>query len=261
MNSRERTLALVVAVLVLLWGGTVGWERYQATLTNNQNQQRSTEQQLTQARTAAARGLRAQRLLRGWQRESLPTNLDIAKSHYQDWLRQQLVEAGLVVRELSESTSHTAQKHFSQITYIIDAQGSLEELTQFLYNFYQAKHLHRISAASLTPTTSRRSLTLSLTIDALSLPDCQRSEQLAEGSSSTFTESLDAIRDEIVGRNVFVAYEPAQPAVSEQQQAEGPDEAAKAFVTGMTYGEGGWQMAVRMSDSGENSLLSPGRHD
>ncbi len=247
MNQREKLLVGAVGLLVILWGGTVGWDRYRAALTSNQNQQRSAEQQLSQARTTSARGLRAQRMLRGWRRQSLPTNLDIAKSLYQDWLRQQLVETGLVVRELTESTSRSAQKHFGQVTFVVNAQGTLDELTEFLYRFYQSNHLHRISAASLTPTTTRRSLTISLTIDALSLPDCPRSDQLAEGSSGLFSESLEEIRQEIVSRNVFVAYGLAE---SEQQVAESPDEAAQAKITSMTRGEGGWQMTIRMGDSG-----------
>jgi hypothetical protein len=256
MNQREKFLVGAVGLLVILWGGTVGWGRYQAALTSNQNQQSSAEQQLSEAHTASERGLQAQRMLRGWRRQSLPTNLDIAKSLYQDWLRKQLIEAGLTVRELTESTSRSAQKHFSQVTFVVNAQGTLDELTEFLYRFYQSDHLHRISAATLTPTTTRRALTVSLTIDALSLPDSPRSDQLAEGSSDLFSESLDEIRQEIVSRNVFVAYGVAEP--SEQQVAESPDEAAKAFITSLTEGEGGWQMAVRMSDSGKVSYFRVG---
>ena len=252
MNQREKFLVGAVGLLVILWGGTVGWGRYQAALTSNQNQQQSAEQQLSEARAVSERGLQAQRMLRGWRRQSLPTNLDIAKSLYQDWLRKQLIEAGLTVRELTESTSRSAQKHFSQVTFVVNAQGTLDELTEFLYRFYQSNHLHRISAATLTPTTTRRSLTVALTIDALSLPDSPRSDQLAEGSSDLFSESLEEFRQEIVSRNVFVAYGVAEP--SEQQVAE----AAKAFITSLIEGEGGWQMAVRMSDSGKVSYFRVG---
>lgn len=252
MNQREKLLVGAVGLLVILWGGTVGWGRYQAALTSNQNQQSSAEQQLSEARTASDRGLQAQRMLRGWRRQSLPTNLDIAKSLYQDWLRKQLIEAGLTVRELTENTSRSAQKHFSQVTFVVNAQGTLDELTEFLYRFYQSDHLHRISAATLTPTTTRRALTVALTIDALSLPDSPRSDQLAEGSSDLFSESLEEFRQEIVSRNVFVAYGVAEP--SEQQVAE----AAKAFITSLTEGEGGWQMAIRMSDSGKVSYFRVG---
>lgn len=250
MNQREKLLVGAVGLLVILWGGTVGWGRYQAALMSNQNQQSSADQQLSQARTASARGLRAQRMLRGWRQQSLPTNIDIAKSLYQDWLRQQLIEAGLTVRELTESTSRTTQKHFHQVTFVVNAQGTLAELTDFLYRFYQSNHLHRISAASLTPTTTRRALTVSLTIDALSLSECPRSDQLAEGSSDLFSESLEEIRQEIVSRNVFVAYGIDKPE-SEDQVAESPDEASQAKITSMTRGEGGWQMTIRMGDSGQ----------
>jgi len=249
MNPREKYLAGAVALLVILWGGTVGWDRYQEALLRNESQQLAAEQQLSQARAAAARGGRAQRLLGAWRRQSLPTDLDIAKSLYQDWLRQQLIEAGLVVRELNENSSRTTHKHFNQATFVVNAQGSLAELTDFLYRFYQSNHLHRISAATLTPTTTRRSLTISLTIDALSLADSRRTDRLAEGSSDLFTEPLEELRDTIVSRNVFVPYAARSEGQSNGQVADA--EAAQAFITGMTYGDGGWQMAIRMRDSGQ----------
>ncbi len=252
MNAREKYLAGAVAALVILWGGTVGWDRYQEALLRNENQQLAAEQELSQARAAAARGQRAQRLLADWRKQSLPTDLDIAKSLYQDWLRQQLIEAGLVVRELNENSSRSTQRHFNQATYVVNAQGALAELTDFLYRFYQSNHLHRISAATLTPTTTRRSLSVSLTVDALSLPDCRRTDRLAEGSSETLTEPLEKIRDLIVSRNVFLPYSPGgSEGPSSRQVADNSDaEAAQAFITSMTYGEGGWQMSIRMRDSG-----------
>lgn len=260
MNAREKYLVGAVAVLVILWGGTVGWDRYQAALMRNENQQLAADQQLSQARAAAARGQRAQRLLSAWRKQSLPTNLDIAKSLYQDWLRQQLVEAGLVVRELNENSSRSTHRHFNQATYVVNAQGTLAELTDFLYRFYQSKHLHRISSATLTPTTTRRSLAVSLTVDALALPDCRRTDRLAEGSSETLSEPLETIRDTIVSRNVFVPYASGGPEKpSDQQVADnGDSEASQAFITSMTYGEGGWRMSIRMRDSGRIQYFRQG---
>ena len=112
MSQRERLLAAAVALIVMLWGATVGWDRYQATFTENQNQQVTIEQQLSDARMAAARGLQAERMLRGWQRQSLPKNLDIAKTLYQDWLRQELVDAGLIVRKVNESSLKATRQYF-----------------------------------------------------------------------------------------------------------------------------------------------------
>lgn len=260
MNQREKALLVAVGIVVALWSATVGWDRYQTALISNQNQQLVAEQRLSQAHAANSRGLRAQSQLHRWRRQSLPTNLDIAKSLYQDWLREQLVESGFVVRELTENSTRSSQRHFKQATFVVNAQGTLAELTDFLYRFYKSNHLHRISAASLTPTTTRKSLTVSLTIDALSLPDSPRSDKLAEGSSDTVTEPLEEVRDEIVSRNVFAAYGADKPGPEDAkpQVAETADESAQAFLTGMTYGEGGWQLAIRMHDSGEMRYFRQG---
>ena len=196
-------------------------------------------------------------MLRDWRRRSLPSHFDVAKSLYRDWLRQQLVESGLVVRELNESSQRNTGEYLRQLTLSVNAQGTLAEFIDFLYRFYQAKHLHRISASALTPTTTRKSLTISLTIDALSLVDCPRTDQLADGSRNAFAQPLEEIRAEVVGRNIFVApgsSEPAAQQLAEQQ----PSEASQARITSMTWGAAGWQMSIRLQDSGQLRYFRPG---
>ena len=261
MSQREKILAGMVAAMVLLWGATEGLARYRTALDRNEQEALDVQQELSRARTASLRGRRAERLVRDWERQSLPTNLDIAKSLYQDWLRTELDESLMIVKELREHSPRTSRKHYRQATFIATAQGSLEKLTDFLYRFYQSPHLHRISSATITPTSSRKSLTVTLTIDALSLPGCPRKDTLAEGSSEMFADSLETIEGELVSRNIFMAYEPPKPPEPPQdtleaevveEVAEGPDtDAASAYITSMTHGAGGWQVSVRMVDSGK----------
>lgn len=258
MSQREKLLAGLVALAVLLWGGTVGLQRYRQTRDRNEELALSTQGELSLATTAALRGRNAQRRLRNWQRQALPTNLDIAKSLYQDWLRQQFVQAKLEVKDIREQSPRISRSNFQQATFIVTASGSLQHLTTFLYNFYQSNHLHRISAANLSPTSNRENLNISLTIDALSLPTSDRTDQLADGSSDTFSEPLEDFASALVGRNIFVAHKPPQPAntkvaeaTPQQDDDESDPQAEAAFVTGMTYGADGWQMSIRMNDSGK----------
>lgn len=250
MNDREKILAAAVAALVALWGMSQGWEKYQTALERNLNAQHAVAQQLSTARTATARGRRAQQKLRQWQRQSLPTNPDIAVSLYQDWLQQQLTAAGLKVKELNIRSPRTSSPDQRQHTLVVSATGKLAELTDFLYRFYHAKHLHRISKAKLTPTDDRSVLKISLTVDALSLAGCKRPDELADGTNDSFQHALDSLRNNIVSRNLFATYQTAKPQPTEIADAEDA-EAAQANFSGINYGQDGWQMSVRMKNTGK----------
>jgi len=254
MNDREKLLAGAVALLVALWSATQGWDKYRGALERNRTEQRNVAQNLSDVRTATARGRRAQKKLRQWQRQSLPSNPEIAKSLYQDWLQQQLTTAGLKTTELNPRTSRTASDSYHQFSFVVRAEGKLTEFTDFLYQFYQAKHLHRISKVDLKPNEDRTGLTISLTVDALSLADANRKDTLAEGLGSKITQPLEQFRENIVGRNLFAAYKPANPEEekndTDEQEAD-DTEAAQAFVRGIHYGLEGWQMLVRMEKSGK----------
>jgi len=257
MNDREKFLAAAVATLVLLWGATTGWKRYQAALESNLTAQRNVAQELSTVRAATARGRRAQQRLRQWQRQSLPADLNIARSRYEDWLRQQLTAAGLQIKELNPASSKTSSNNYQQLPFKITALGELAELTEFLHRFYQARHLHRISQANIAPSPDRKALTISLTVDGLLLADTDRQEQLAEGTTDALKQTLAEFRSSIVSRNVFAAYEPPKPPRPPQAEVtvkveEGKDiQAAQAKFSGIHYGQGGWLMSIRMQDSGK----------
>ncbi len=249
MNDREKILAAAVAALVALWGASQGWEKYQTAHERNLATQRNVAQELSTARTATLRGRRALQKLHQWRRQSLPSDPDIAKSLYQDWLQQQLTAAGLQVKELNIRSPRTSSTSYQQFSFVIKATGKLEQLTDFLYRFYQARHLHRISQADLAPTEDRQMLKISLTVDALSLADSKREKRLAEGIREEFQQSFDELRDSIVGRNLFATYQPAKSSPSENEKDD--QEAAQAKFSSINYGQEGWLMSVRMEKSGQ----------
>ena len=252
MNDREKILAAAVAALVALWGTSQGWDKYQAALEKNRNTQSNVAQQLSTARTATARGRRAQQKLSLWRRQSLPTDPDIAKSLYQDWLRQELTTAGLKVKELSILPKRGRSKHYQEFSFQVLAEGKLEQFTHFLHQFYQARHLHRISKANMSSTSeNRKTLKISLTVDGLLLEDADRKNQLASGTNETFTQPLKHFQTSIVDRNLFAAYKPPQAKAVAKVEKDEDTEAAQAKFSGINYGQEGWLMSVAMQKSGK----------
>ncbi|MCA9232463.1 MAG: hypothetical protein KDA57_17570 [Planctomycetales bacterium] len=251
MNSREKTLAIGVGALAVLWAGTMGVNGFRNAREANYRTLKNVKKELVLAEEADARGRKAQSRIQDWARQSLPTDLDVAKSLYEDWLREELTASGLYVSELADKSSGSGNKRFQEISFIMNAEGSLAQLSDFLYQFYRAGHLHRISKANLTPTKKGDILSISLSIDALSLQDCKRTDSLTERPSDLKLPPLEEIRQAIVDRNIFAVYQPLVSPDDELLISEQDAVLAQARFTGMTYGQGGWQMAIRMEDSGD----------
>jgi len=261
MNSREKLLAMGVGTLAVFWIGTMGVDGFRNAREKNYRTLANVKEELSRAKEANERGREAQREIRKLARRSLPTDLDMAKSSYEDWLREQLIESGLYVSELNDKSSGGGNKRFQEISFQISAEGSLAQLSDFLYRFYSAGHLHRISETNLSPDRDSEVLIISLTIDALSLEDCKRTESLTDQPGDLPLPPLEEIRQAIVGRDIFAVYQPAILAGShdgDQLAGELDSLLAQARFTGTTYGQGGWQMAVRMEESGDMLFFRQG---
>jgi hypothetical protein len=256
MTQREKTLGLAVAAAGVLWFGTQGVQRYKAAVERNENVQFEAERQLDDANLAVERGQRARHQLNKWRRRSLPTGRDVAESLYQDWLRGQLTAAGLTVKDLADKSALNRRPEYTELSASIDAEGTLAQLSNFLHAFYTAPHLHRISAATLTPAKEGGKLTIALTVDALILPDADRTDALADRPPQELPKSADDFRKSLEGRNLFAAYTPK----ADGQATAGPDgDAADAKISSMVSdGNRGWRLSVLKQKSSEVSHYHEG---
>ena len=84
-------------------------------------------------------------------------------------------------------------------------------MTQFLYDFYSAGHLHQLRRLDVKPVENGRDLDVTMTIEALSLPGADRRDQLSQGERSrgSALAKLADYTDVIVRRNLFAPYAPA----------------------------------------------------
>lgn len=246
MNSRERMLAIGVGLLAIVWVAMMGVSGFQEARERNQRTLKNTKKALVKAQEAAERGHKAQSQILKWAKQSLPTDTDIAKSLYEDWLREQLTASGLTVNEIDDKSPGGAKKRFEEISFLVSAEGSLDQLSDFLYGFYQAGHLHRVSEANISPNKEETALKISLTIDALSLNDCKRTESLSERPSELPLPPLEELREAIVSRNIFSVYQ-----LNKRQTPDALDPVlAQARITSMLKGRGGWRMTIHRGDNG-----------
>jgi hypothetical protein len=255
MTQREKILAGTVGMIAVLWVGSSGLTRYRDAFEANRSELREAEQEVSQARTAKLRGQRAMTKLRRWQKQSLPTNADIANSLYQDWLQKQMTEAGLKVADIKSSAGlRGGNDRTQEFTYVVTASGQMSQLVDFLSRFYQAGHLQRISRASLAPAKEGNDLSITLTVDALSMRDSPRTDTLSDLKSDLKLPPLEELQAAIAKRDLFAPFKDTAVVASKPQE----NEADQAFISGMGQGDGGWYMSIRMKDSGKMMYFRAG---
>jgi hypothetical protein len=241
MTSREKVLTGAVVAAGVLWFGTQGLTKYRDALDRNESLQAEAEQALADAQTAEYRGQKARKQLNQWIGQSLPRNRDVAESLYQDWLRSQLTVAGLNVTQLSNKSGSGRNPQFGEVAFELRATGTLEQLADFLYRFYSAPHLHRISSATIAAEDAGKKLNVTATASALILPDVKRIDKLANGEGAKLAKTKDEFRKGLIDRNLFVAYTPKA-----NGKGEGKDDAAAAAkFEWADYGAYGWRMGVK----------------
>lgn len=255
MTSRERALIGAVAAAGALWFGSQGLARYRDAVAKNQSQQTAAETALNEGHVAQLRGQRARKRLSDWRNRSLPTDQQVAESLYQDWIRSQATGAGMTVTQITDKSGVTRNAQFGEAALELRAEGTLAQLADFLYRFYTAPHLHRISNASITAADGGQKLSLVMTATALILADSRQTDALAEGEPQPIegVKSLDEIRQRLVDRNLFVAHSPKA-----QGEPTNDGGAAEAIFSGVTYESDGWVMSVRNKTSGSVSRFKKG---
>jgi hypothetical protein len=193
-----------------------------------------------------------------WQRRALPSDPVVAQSRYQTWLRNLATEAKFrqsptIEPKIDAKTQEgKSKKDFTKITFAFRGQANWAVLTEFLFKFYSAGHLHQIREMKLRPARNSRDLDVTLTIEAMSLPGADRKEELStEPGRSLQLPKLADYRDPIVKRDLFAAYVRPTPKTL--------DVAQQAFVTGIIEVDGTRQVWLHDRLAGKHWKLTEGQ--
>ena len=265
LNKRERNLAIATGglaglVLLYLLASTL-FNPHQAL--KAQRNQANTELQRRQTRVE--HGLQAMQQLEAWRKRSLPSNPEAALSLYQNWLLQTARDAGLSDISIDAVPARRRPNVYQALRFTLQAAATLDELTAFLHDFYQAGHLHQILAMGLAPEGRDGQLEVQITVEALSLPTADQTEELAAVPSEHNLATLDTYRDSIGKRNLFAAYEPPPQPTAEAPLPAPPsppaphfDPAKHAYLTAIVSADGRPQAWILARTTGETSKLFEG---
>lgn len=202
-NRRKQLLLALLGLILVYFGGEwvlANWieapkKQRRAQLNALQGEIKKYDQFVGRAAQDAA-------WLRYWNSQSLPSNTEVARSLYQAWLLD-VADYAKLARRTVNSTEPVRRGAYLSMTFTLQGMGSLEQLTQFLYEFYNAGHLHKITSISLTPAGQSGTLSLSLAIEALILPGADRRDRLSGGQAYRLASLSLADYEVISDRNVF----------------------------------------------------------
>ena len=202
MTQRERILAILVGGLLIggiLWWGfgkyrsAVKWRENEITQLE-QEQQRLTEQQL--------QGEYANRQMGEYLVRSLPGNLELAQSKYQQWLLHVTQTNQLSNAKVDPTSSRAVGGLYQQLGFRVIGTTQIEDLIGLLYDFYAKDYLHRIRDLSIRPTKTD-DFTVELVIDAVALLSAPANLPEPGDSSWRVDGELAAYQQPILNRNFF----------------------------------------------------------
>lgn len=183
------------------------------------------QQQIEKQETQLARARKAGKQFEVWKKQSLPSDIEVARSLYRSWLLE-TVSASRLSNPFVDSGSAINRKGlYVSLSFSIRCRGSLQELTRFLFKFYQADHLHQIQSLGITPLGKTGRFDVSISIEALALQDSLNKDRLNPGISTRLASTSLSDYRSIVHRNVFGV-------------GNGFDEADHAYLTAVTFSGG-----------------------
>lgn len=214
MNQhRKIILVAVFGVMLLLWAGDwllqtalrVPMETRRAKAARLRTQIQNKEKEFAQFRQDGKQ-------LEIWEQQSLPSNVEVARSLYQAWLLELANHVGLAGTNVDSSEPANAKGMYHVLSFSMRGRGTLSQLTKFLFEFYRCGQLHQLRSLQIAPVPRGELLELSFSIEALALPDLKRTNRL--GGEPSPRQAADTLQryQAITARNIFATGGPAADA-------------------------------------------------
>jgi hypothetical protein len=160
MNSRERTLALMLGVVILFFVLGVGGYSFYSSYQAGQDSIKGLESELEKTNGLIRTVISEQPRLNRWRRLSLPSDVSLARSEYNQYLRNLMKRTGMLEQsitadknEFRSAVLHPTKPNkvpiYTGLTFDVDARASMTTLIAFLKEFQSAAKMHRIKRLTI----------------------------------------------------------------------------------------------------------------
>jgi len=139
----------------------------------------------------------------------------------------------------------------------------LEQISEFLRRFHRTDYLHLVRKVSPRPIKNSKEMDVSITVEALSLPQAgaRRTLRSISPESLAVTEDEKKMLAEITDRNLFAPYVPPRQAGEPTAPPPKPDDfdhSPYCFVTGIVEVDGKFQVWIDLRTEGKKFKLHEG---
>lgn len=204
MNSRERSLAIAIGALVVVVIGYFVFESISGSLNAKARSVTEASSQLDDKARKLTQSKRAIKRLKEYQAKSLPSDGEVARSLYQNWLLERLEANGFRDIKLGVLGARSRADAFQLHTFNVGCRGNLAQLTRFLHDLYAVDRLTRLRRLAVKPISDSKDLDVGFAVEALSLKGADLNDALNNTPARRLRQAnVETYERVIVGRNLF----------------------------------------------------------
>jgi hypothetical protein len=264
MKPREKLLAIVVGAFVALFLLNTGYQQISSAFERRQVKIDEFKKKVADKELTLRKGANATRRIAEWQKISLPSDPELARPLYHQWLLELVDGVDLNSAVVNSPATLVKNAAYEKFDFSVKAECdvSLKQLVDFLYEFYSVNQLHRIRQLSLKPKQDGKLLDVTIDIEALVIPGADRKDKLnKEPANKLLLADLAAYQKLIGERNLFAEYTPpvARREVAKTEPVKQAFDVVKyATVTGIIEDNSRPQLWVRVKTTDQMLKLSEG---
>lgn len=213
LTKRHRFLLVVLGLVVLYYVGRYGYENFvEGPADKNARLKAQLTKKLKSQKQSLTRAVHSVDRLEQLEQKSLPWDAAMARSRYQAWLLRLAQEARLEGTSVDSSEpipvtrsfrrSRSSVELYKRFTFSVRGRGDLGQITEFMYSFYRGGHLQKIRSLNLNPVGQGQQIDMTLSIEAIALPNADRETELTSLVSEEL--AMPDVRDyQLIARRNF----------------------------------------------------------
>lgn len=261
-RKRERLLLVIAGALFLVIVIPVFYHLFGGEITKLRSRRNQLSGQLEKLESEVERQAEIRKRLTDLYSRSLPPGDLLAQSLYQNWLIDMATDVGIRDKRIDPGSIAPMKDQYKKYTFTLHGKGSLEQIAEFLRRFHKAGYLHLVRKVTPRPIRASNELEVSITVEALALPQAKPTRMLPRRSESEMapTETEKTMLRDITQRNLFASYVPPRPAgeAPPPVKEDDFDQAPYCFVTAIVEVDGKFQVWVDLRTEGKRFKLHEG---
>lgn len=181
MQKREKILATIFGAVIVLWlGMPVINSTFIEPIESRNQQLKALNQSIDQQEEKELELLRSAKQLGVWVKHSLPPDEHDAQRLYQEWLKDLAQLSGISDLKLSPGRRIREGKTYIAVQVSLEGTATYQQMSHFLFHFYQTDLLQNIIGLDLKSTGTGKSdrLEFKLTAEGLALTKAKPREHL-----------------------------------------------------------------------------------